>query len=45
MSNYVIYTDSACDVSPQKFKEWGVYCSSLTFQFEGEGKEYSNPKK
>lgn len=42
MSSYVIYTDSACDVNPELLKEWGVYSSSLTFQFDGEEKEYSN---
>ena len=42
MNNYVIYTDSACDVSPDLLKEWGVYSSSLTFMFDGEEKEYSN---
>lgn len=42
MNNYVIYTDSACDVSPELLKSWGVFCSNLTFQFDGDGKEYSN---
>ena len=42
MSNYVIYTDSACDVASEQLKSWGVHSSNLTFQFDGEGKEYSN---
>ena len=42
MSDYVIYTDSACDVSPELLKQWGVYCSSLTFRFDGEETEYTN---
>lgn len=42
MNDYVIYTDSACDVTPATLKKWGVYSSSLTFQFDGESKEYSN---
>lgn len=41
MSNYVIYTDSSCDLSREKSKEWGVPYSSLTFRFE-DGQEYSN---
>ena len=42
MSNYVIYTDSACDAGAELLKSWGVYSSSLTFRFDGEEKEYSN---
>lgn len=42
MSNYVIFTDSGCDIKPALLKEWGVHYSSLTFQFENEGVEYSN---
>lgn len=42
MNNYVIFTDSACDIKPELLKEWGVRCCSLTFRFEDEGVEYSN---
>ncbi len=43
MSNeYVIYTDSSADLNPQTYKEWGLECSSLTFRFNGEDKEYKN---
>ena len=42
MSNFVIHTDSGCDISPALLKEWGVPCVSLTFRFEGEDKEYTN---
>ncbi|MBP3308028.1 MAG: DegV family protein [Clostridia bacterium] len=42
MDNYVIYTDSACDVSPELLSEWGVSWSELTFRFNGEDKEYLN---
>lgn len=42
MNDYVIYTDSACDVSPELLKQWGVHCSSLTFRFDGEDAEYTN---
>lgn len=42
MRNYVIYTDSGCDIKPELLKKWGVHYSNLTFQFEDEGVEYSN---
>lgn len=42
MSDYVIFTDSGCDISPTLLKEWGVQYRSLSFQFEDEGVEYSN---
>lgn len=42
MNNYVIYTDSGCDIKPELLEKWGVGCSSLTFHFEDEGVEYSN---
>lgn len=42
MSEYIIVTDSACDIKPEKLKEWGVPFASLTFRFDGEEKEYSN---
>ncbi len=42
MSNYVICTDSACDIKPQLLREWGVPAKSLTLRFDGEDKEYLN---
>ena len=42
MSNYVIFTDSGCDIKPELLKEWGVPCKSLNFRFDGSEKEYSN---
>ena len=42
MQNYVIYTDSACDIKPEMLKEWGVLYSCLTFHFNDSEKEYSN---
>ncbi len=42
MSNYVIYTDSACDLSKEFLSELGVPCRSLCFRFEGEDREYDN---
>ncbi len=42
MNNFVIITDSGCDLSPEILAEWGVPCESLTFRFDGSDKEYGN---
>ncbi len=42
MRDYVIFTDSACDIKPELLAEWGVPYRCLTFRFDGEEKEYSN---
>lgn len=42
MNNYVIYTDSSCDLSTEMLEARGIYCSSLSFRFNEEDKEYSN---
>ena len=42
MSEYIIYTDSACDIAPELLKEWGVKSQSLTFHFVYEDHEYLN---
>jgi len=42
MRDYVIYTDSACDISRDLLKRWGVLFDELTFRFSDEDKEYSN---
>ena len=42
MDNYVIYTDSACDIAPEMLEEWGVKFTQLTFMFQEEDKQYSN---
>lgn len=42
MKEYVIFTDSACDIAPETLQAWGVKARSLTFRFDGEEKEYSN---
>ncbi|MBE6631856.1 MAG: DegV family protein [Ruminococcaceae bacterium] len=42
MNEYVIYTDSACDISPELLAEWKVPYSSLSFRFNDSEKEYSN---
>lgn len=41
MKDYVIYTDSGCDIQPELLREWGVYSSHLTFRFDGSEKEYT----
>lgn len=42
MSNYVIFTDSACDIKPETLREWGVSYRALTFYFNDDSREYSN---
>lgn len=36
MREYVICTDSGCDIRANVLKEWGVPCMDLTFKFDGE---------
>lgn len=40
MRDYVIFTDSCCDVSPEVLAQWGVPYANMTFSFDGEDKEY-----
>lgn len=42
MSNFVIFTDSACDIKAHQLNEWGVQYINLTFRFDGEDKDYSD---
>ena len=42
MNEYVIYTDSSCDLSAENIAARGMYYSSLTFRFNDSEKEYSN---
>ena len=42
MREYVICTDSGCDIKGEVLKEWGVSLIPLTFQFEGEDKAYTD---
>ena len=42
MKDYVIFTDSSSDISPEILSAWGVSAPSLTFRFGGEDKEFSN---
>ncbi len=41
MNDYVIYTDSACDIPPEELKELGIPYDSLLTYFEGEGRSYT----
>lgn len=41
-NNYVIHTDSACDIAPETLESWGVKYSSLTFKFDGDETVYEN---
>ena len=42
MSNYIIFTDSGCDILPEKLAEWQIPALDLTFKFDGDDKEYMN---
>ncbi|MBQ6680023.1 MAG: DegV family protein [Lachnospiraceae bacterium] len=42
MQDYVIYSDSACDVSEETLKKWQVEYSNLYFNFTGEEHLYEN---
>ena len=42
MNNYVIFTDSGCDIKPELLAQWGIRSVDLTFRFVEEDKEYSN---
>lgn len=42
MSNYVIFTDSACDIVPSLLAEWGVRCVSLAFRFNHIDQDFLN---
>lgn len=35
MNDYVIFTDSGCDLAPETLEKWGVRSRSLTFSFDG----------
>ena len=42
MTEYIIYTDSACDIDVPTLKEWNVKHISLSLTFEDEGKVLLN---
>ncbi len=41
-TNFVIFTDSGCDINAELLKKWGVLSLDLSFRFDGEDKEYAN---
>lgn len=42
MSNYVIFTDSACDLGPEILEKMNVKSLSLTLMYDSDGTVYSN---
>ncbi|MCR4922672.1 MAG: DegV family protein [Lachnospiraceae bacterium] len=42
MTDFTIYTDSACDIDNEILREWGVKKKDLTFKFEDENREYNS---
>ena len=42
MRDFVIYTDSSADISPEILNEWGISYTSLTFRFSDSEREFSN---
>ncbi len=42
MNEYRIFTDSACDMSAEVLRLWGVKFCSLSFMFDGETRSYEN---
>ena len=42
MSDFVIVTDSACDIAADILSDWGVRSLNLTFRFSDEDREYGN---
>lgn len=42
MKDYIIFTDSACDMELSTLKKWNVKCVDLTLKFENEEKIWSN---
>ena len=41
MYDYVIFTDTGCDILPEKLREWDVMNIDLTFRVDGETREYT----
>ena len=42
MNEYIIFSDSSCDIIPDVLEEWGVCSESLTFRFNDSDNEYAN---
>ena len=41
MNDFIIFTDTGCDILPEKLAEWDVKCIDLTFHRDGETREYT----
>lgn len=44
MKDYIIITDTACDVSSELLKKWGVEYINLTYRFDGENEDCTGDK-
>ena len=42
MQNYVLFTDCACDISPELLAQWNVPFVSMTVKFDDEEKSFQN---
>ncbi len=42
MSDFVLFTDSGCDLDPALLADWGVRSCALSFKFDGSETVYSN---
>ena len=42
MSDYIIITDSSCDIMPELLREWEVPCVSLTYKFDEDADSHGN---
>ena len=42
MNDFVLFTDSGCDLPPSLLEAWGVGFCTLSFQFDGESAVYHN---
>ena len=43
--NYVLITDSACDILPETLAEWNVQMIPLAFLFTDTGKEHCSSRQ
>ena len=41
MDNYVIFTDSSCDISAEVLRNWGVEVLPMTYTFDGDNNVYT----
>ena len=42
MNDYIIFTDSGCDMPSELLEQWQVRSLPLSFRFSGDGREYYN---